>query len=145
MVHTVLTAIRNHKTVFFKGEAGGVRVAAVGWPAPKQVGRRAPIEQAKDLWKQWEKYFDLHFPMWDVQNSFAAFDLEAPLAMSDRKVLLQALAVHSGEDRAVLRMCPFVVGCFCEELRRREQLEGATCHVQPCLAELHRELKGRSA
>ena len=99
LVHAALTAIRNQKSVFFKEKAGGVRVAPVGWPAPNQVGRCAPMKQAKDLWNQWETYFDLHFPMWEVQNSFAAFDLEAPLTMSDRKLLLQALAIHSKVDK----------------------------------------------
>ena len=50
-------------------------------------------------------------------------------------------AVHSGEDRAVLRMCPVDVCCFCEEFRRGEKVECAACHIQSRLAELHRELK----
>jgi hypothetical protein len=65
-------------------------------PAPGSQKRKAPVENAQKVFKIFSAHFQAEFPMWEESNTFAAFDLSAPLSLDDRKVLLRAVAAkHS--------------------------------------------------
>ena len=96
LVHTALAAIQGRTVYFKKGGLG--KSLVLGWPAPGDVQRTRPIELAKQLFKQYMTFFDSHFPMWDVQNGFSAFNLAASLSLKERQSLLESVARHRGVD-----------------------------------------------
>ena len=91
-VHAALQAMQG-RVVFFRDASGKKTCAAIGWPAPTDLARKAPLNRAKDMYKLYMAFFDTTFPMWDIQNGFAAFDLGAKFTLPERKVLLDSLAI----------------------------------------------------
>lgn len=90
-VHAALQAIKG-RVVFFRDSEGEKKCTALGWPGPADTKRLAPVRRAKELYKIYMSFFDSTFPMWDVQNGFAAFDLQSSLTLPQRRVLLESLA-----------------------------------------------------
>lgn len=107
-VHAALHAIRGRQ-VFFRDTSGDKKLVAIGWPAPGDIARTAPMELAKKLYSSFMSFFDSNFPMWDVRNGFAAFDLSVDFTLAERKVLLESLALQKGsrrmEEGCVRRTC----------------------------------------
>jgi hypothetical protein len=90
-VHAALQAIQG-RVVFFRDAAGVKQCTALGWPGPADIQRLAPVRRAKELYKLYMSFFESTFPMWDVQNGFAAFDLQSALTLPQRRILLESLA-----------------------------------------------------
>jgi hypothetical protein len=81
--------------VFFDTD-GKAKTVPLSWPSPDSVGCLAPVERMRKVHKLFEAYFDSHFPMWDVQICFAAFDLDAALTLEDRVKLVGSLCRRNG-------------------------------------------------
>lgn len=81
--------------VFFRDASGQKTCAAIGWPAPNDLAREAPLRRGKDMYKLYMAFFDATFPMWDIQNGFAAFDLGAKFTLPEQQVLLRSLAIQT--------------------------------------------------
>ena len=65
--------------------------------------RAARAQLAKQLLRQRIMFFDSHFRVWDVQNGFAAFRLQAALTLQERKALPEGVAHHRGVDHEAAR------------------------------------------
>lgn len=91
-LHAALRAIRG-KMVFYRAKPNDdLKIVALGWPAPGDMERDAPVKRANALCELYVAFFKANVPMHDVQNCCAAFDLAAPSSLMDRRVLLRALA-----------------------------------------------------
>lgn len=96
LVHAALEAMMKDQVVFFQVRSGTSAVA-LGWPSGDRLAN--PARQAKELYKLFLAYFDQHFPSFEIQNAFAAFDVESNMDMVDRRVLLDSLCTHMGKDK----------------------------------------------
>ena len=91
-VHAALRAIQG-RTFFFRDSKTGMKMCvAMGWPSPKDLNREGPIKKGEEIFCLFTAYLDANFPMIDIQNGFAAFDLESKFTMPERKTLLDSLA-----------------------------------------------------
>ena len=145
-VHAALQAMQG-RVVFFRDASGKKTCAAIGWPAPTDLALKAPLNRAKDMYKLYMAFFDTTFPMWDIQNGFAAFDLGAKFTLPERKVFLDSLAIrivvvahapilyrapiimYGARARLLrtvrmraMRVCADYVRCACAHVRRCEAL-----------------------
>ena len=81
------------RTVFFRDSTSGMKMCvAMGWPAPTDLQRQGPIKKGEEIFALFQAYLDSNFPMMDLQNGFAAFDLDSKFSMAERKTLLDSLA-----------------------------------------------------
>ena len=92
MTHTVLTAMKG-RAVFLPR-----RHVLIKWPEPGSIELTAPLQRAREFYDLFIAYFDVAFPMYDVQVGFAAFNLSIDMQIDARVDLIKRLAHHVGVD-----------------------------------------------
>ena len=85
--------------VFFDNTDGTAKTVPLSWPSPGSIGCLAPVKRMQNVHKLFEAYFDSHFPMWDMQICFGAFDLSADFSLEDRVKFVKSLCSRNGLNR----------------------------------------------
>ena len=97
------TALKNIGVIkYHVGPPSHRREVAAAVPIPQDPisdDAANPLRQsATEIYKVFKAFFDVNFPLYELTNCYAAFDLDSSLTWSQRETFVKALCAHEKLD-----------------------------------------------
>jgi hypothetical protein len=115
VTRTALEVIKKTGVVtYYVGHGGNMKAVPASIPMPSGSAQEfdEPVQKAcQSIYSAFRSFLDVNYPLHELVNAFACFDLEASLTWPQRQKLFNALAVHERlpAEESWSRSC--ILGC----------------------------------